>query len=90
LQSTTVSPLGLAAEAVYTESPFHLDTGMELTLLTDGIVEARDKTGELFGFERTASISTLSAEHIAATAKAFGQEDDITVLKVRRLRCSRT
>jgi serine phosphatase RsbU (regulator of sigma subunit) len=77
-------PLGLAAETVYTETSFHLDAGQELTLLTDGIAEARAKTGELFGFERTASISILSAEHIAATAKAFGQQDDITVLKIRR------
>ena len=81
-------PLGLAAESVYTESSFHLDAGEELTLLTDGIPEARAKTGELFGFERTASISILSAEHIAATASAFGQQDDITVLKIRR--CSVT
>jgi serine phosphatase RsbU (regulator of sigma subunit) len=78
-------PLGLAAQAAYTESSFHLDPGKELTLLTDGVAEARAKTGELFGFERTASISILSAEHIAATAKAFGQQDDITVLKIRRL-----
>jgi hypothetical protein len=78
-------PLGLVAEAVYTETSFHLDMGQELTLITDGVAEARAKTGELFGFERTASISILSAEHIAATAKAFGQEDDITVLKIRRL-----
>jgi serine phosphatase RsbU (regulator of sigma subunit) len=77
-------PLGLAAGSVYTESSFHLDTDQELTLLTDGIAEARAKTGELFGFERTASISILSAQHIAATAKAFGQQDDITVLKIRR------
>jgi hypothetical protein len=77
-------PLGLAAEAVYTESSFHLDTDKELTLLTDGVAEARAKTGELFGFERTASISILSAQHITATAKAFGQQDDITVLKIRR------
>jgi hypothetical protein len=77
-------PLGLVAEAVYTESSFQLDAGQELTLITDGVAEARAKSGELFGFERTASISILSAEHIAATAKAFGQEDDITVLKIRR------
>jgi hypothetical protein len=77
-------PLGLAEGSVYTESSFHLDTDQELTLLTDGVAEARAKTGELFGFERTASISTLSAEHIAATAAAFGQQDDITVLKIRR------
>jgi len=77
-------PLGLAAQADYTESTFHLDPDAELTLVTDGIAEARAKTGELFGFERTASIAILSAQHIAATAQAFGQEDDITVLKIRR------
>jgi len=77
-------PLGLAADSVYAESSFHLDTGEALTLITDGVVEARAKSGELFGFERTASISTLSAQHIAATAAAFGQQDDITVLKIRR------
>ena len=77
-------PLGLASESIYSESSFYLDTGQELTLLTDGVAEARAKTGELFGFERTASISILSAEQIAATAKAFGQQDDITVLKICR------
>jgi hypothetical protein len=77
-------PLGLAAQADYTETTFHLYPGAELTLVTDGVAEARAKTGELFGFERTASISTLSAQHIAATAVAFGQQDDITVLKIRR------
>jgi hypothetical protein len=78
-------PLGLAAQAEYAESSFHLDTGGEITLVTDGVAEARAKTGELFGFERTASIAILSAAHIAATAQAFGQQDDITVLKIRRL-----
>lgn len=34
----------------------------------------------LFGFHRTRHISTQSAEAIAATAQAHGQEDDITVL----------
>jgi hypothetical protein len=77
-------PLGLAAEAEYTESTFHLDPGEELTLVTDGVPEARAKNGELFGFERTASIAILSAAHIAATAVAFGQQDDVTVLKIRR------
>ncbi len=77
-------PLGLATESVYLESTFHLDDGEELTLVTDGVAEARARNGELFGFDRTASIATLSAQQIAATAQAFGQEDDITVLKVRR------
>jgi len=33
-----------------------------------------------FGFERTTAISSCSAEAIARAARAFGQEDDITVL----------
>jgi hypothetical protein len=55
--------------------------GIELTLLTDGVLEARiPGTGELYGFERTAAISIESAAAIASAAQAFGQDDDITVL----------
>jgi hypothetical protein len=54
-----------------------------LTLITDGVVEARNEAGELFGFERTAQFSSNTAEAIAQAAQAFGQEDDITVLTVR-------
>jgi serine phosphatase RsbU (regulator of sigma subunit) len=54
-------------------------------LMTDGVVEARNATGELFGFERTAALSTESAEKIAQAAQDFGQEDDITVLTLTRL-----
>jgi ABC-type uncharacterized transport system ATPase component len=49
------------------------------------VVEARDAKGELFGFERTAAISDTSAHQIAAAAEQFGQDDDITVLKITRL-----
>jgi hypothetical protein len=79
-------PLGLAAEAHYTESVFQLAPGQQLTLLTDGIVEAREKTGALFGFERTAAISSQPASQIAKTAALFGQDDDITVLTLTRER----
>jgi hypothetical protein len=65
------------------ECPLLVPNPVSASLLTDGVVEARTKKGELFGFDRTASISILSAEHIAATAAAFGQQDDITVLKIR-------
>jgi sigma-B regulation protein RsbU (phosphoserine phosphatase) len=73
-------PLGLAAESDYAESTFQLAPGEQLTLLTDGVVEARDKAGALFGFERSAALSIKSAEAIASAAQAFGQEDDITAL----------
>lgn len=56
-----------------------------MTMLTDGVVEARDKGGELFGFARTQAISREKADQIAQTAQAFGQDDDITVLTISRV-----
>jgi serine phosphatase RsbU (regulator of sigma subunit) len=53
-------------------------------LITDGVLEARNSHGELFGFDRTAAIVNDSAHSIAEAAKAFGQEDDITVLTLTR------
>ena len=53
--------------------------------MTDGIVQARGKNSELFGFERTRAIAAESAEFIAQAAQDFGQEDDITVLTITRL-----
>jgi serine phosphatase RsbU (regulator of sigma subunit) len=73
-------PLGLSEDATYAESIFSLHENEQLTLVTDGVVEARGKGGELFGFARTQDISREDAERIAQTAQAFGQDDDITVL----------
>jgi hypothetical protein len=84
LQLENGLPLGLAADATYPESSFHLYAGQHILLLTDGVVEARSKTGELFGFEHTAAIAAKSAESIALAAQEFGQEDDITVLTLQR------
>lgn len=77
-------PLGLVASAAYAESSFELREGEQLTLVTDGVVEARNNAGELFGFARTAAIAAESAESIARQAQRFGQEDDITVLSLAR------
>jgi hypothetical protein len=78
-------PLGLEAKTTYAESTFKLGASEQLTLLTDGVVEARDRTGELYGFLRTEAIATGSAEAIAQAARDFGQEDDITVLTLSRV-----
>jgi heme/copper-type cytochrome/quinol oxidase subunit 4 len=78
-------PLGLAAESNYTETTFQLGPGQQLMLVTDGVVEAREKDGALFGFERTAALSVHSAESIADAAQQFGQDDDITVLTLQRI-----
>jgi serine phosphatase RsbU (regulator of sigma subunit) len=80
LQIESGLPLGLAAGTVYTDAKFQLEAGSQLTLMTDGVLEATNSAGELFGFDRTAAISTQSAEEIARSAQQFGQDDDITVL----------
>jgi Stage II sporulation protein E (SpoIIE) len=80
-------PLGLSADATYEELAFRLQEGETLTLYTDGIVEARSASGELYGFERVQKLAQerKSAEQIVEAACVFGQEDDITVLSIRRL-----
>jgi serine phosphatase RsbU (regulator of sigma subunit) len=50
--------------------------------MSDGVVEATNSQGELFGFERTQQVSHESARYIAKTAQHFGQTDDITVVSL--------
>lgn len=76
-------PLGLC-DGGYEEIRLHLAPGDTLTFLSDGVVEARNAQGTLFGFEQTLAISGKSAEEIAKAAQRFGQEDDITVLTLER------
>jgi sigma-B regulation protein RsbU (phosphoserine phosphatase) len=75
-------PLGVDEDAVWPETAHSFSEGERLTFISDGVVEARSATGELYGFDRMRASSTLPAEEIAARARAFGQEDDITALTV--------
>jgi hypothetical protein len=77
-------PLGLSESATYSETRIRLDENEQLTLVTDGVVEARGKDGELFGFARTLAISNSPAEAIAQAAQDFGQDDDISVIAITR------
>lgn len=78
-------PLGVLPNVSYEEVRMYLHPGDRILLLSDGVVEARRPSGELFGFDRVHNLSNQSAFYIADAAKEFGQEDDITVLTVRRL-----
>ena len=80
-------PLGLDPNATYEETAFCLAVGDRLTFYTDGLLEARNSTGEIFGFERLhALIATMpDARQATEAAVAFGQDDDITVLTLTRL-----
>jgi serine phosphatase RsbU (regulator of sigma subunit) len=58
-----------------------------LALYTDGLLEARSKTGELYGFERIRDLFARRPDATAATEAAvrFGQDDDITVVTLVRV-----
>jgi hypothetical protein len=78
-------PLGVVSGSAYETTQFLLNAGSRLTFYSDGVVEAQNEDGELFGFERGLELSTRRAEEIAEAAKRFGQSDDITVVAVTRL-----
>jgi phosphoserine phosphatase RsbU/P len=75
-------PLGLVPGVEYAEVRLSVKPGQRMVFLSDGVVEARSKSGELYGFERTRTISIEPIKDIAATAQRFGQEDDITVVGI--------
>jgi phosphoserine phosphatase RsbU/P len=77
-------PLGIVSGAVYETTQFQLAIGSRLTFYSDGVIEAQNGKGELFGFDRGREISTQPAVEIADTAKRFGQSDDITVVAITR------
>jgi phosphoserine phosphatase RsbU/P len=80
-------PLGVSEDTSWEESRLQLQIQDQLVPYTDGLLEARNERGEIFGFDRLAALlaNRLSAEQALAAAQAFGQEDDITVLTLARL-----
>jgi len=80
-------PLGLVNSAFYGEVAMQLHPGDYLSLYTDGLLEARNTLGELYGFERLHELLSSRPTALQATeaAIAFGQDDDITVLTLTRL-----
>lgn len=75
-------PLGIAGKIEPSLQALQLRPGDQLTFITDGVVEARDAEGELFGFARARLISNEPVDEIVRRAQHFGQNDDITVLRV--------
>jgi serine phosphatase RsbU (regulator of sigma subunit) len=89
-------PLGLMPAMSYEENEIVLQAGEAALLYSDGLVEAHDPEGEMFGFPR---LRALVAEHgekgsladflmeelYSFVGEGWEQEDDITLLT---LRCS--
>ena len=80
-------PLGLISAITYDETRFQLEPQDHMTLYTDGLLEARNPSGELYGFERMYRLlsSRPSAGDAAKVAVDFGQDDDITVLTLTKI-----
>jgi serine phosphatase RsbU (regulator of sigma subunit)/ketosteroid isomerase-like protein len=88
-------PLGLMPGMHYEEKEIVLQEGDSALLYTDGLVEAHDPQREMFGFPR---LQALIAEHAEETSlgeyllkelysfvgEGWEQEDDITLLTLRR------
>lgn len=90
----TGMPLGLMPGMTYEETEIILDVGHTVLLSSDGLVEAHDSSGEMFGFPRTAEFMAErgDGEHLPAvlvgeldrfTGPGWTQEDDITLVVVR-------
>jgi serine phosphatase RsbU (regulator of sigma subunit) len=80
-------PLGLRESAAYEQTSLEMAAGDVVVLLTDGIAEARNEQRELLGFAQVESMihAGATAKDIAGSAQRYGQNDDITVLRMVRL-----
>src|SRR5215211_5727327 len=88
-------PLGLMPGMSYEEKEIELGAGEAALFYSDGLVEAHDQRGEMFGFPR---LRALVAEHgedrsledflmeelYSFVGEGWEQEDDITLLTLRR------
>jgi serine phosphatase RsbU (regulator of sigma subunit) len=79
-------PLGMKDGAEISVMRFNLKQQDRLVLLSDGVAEAMDADGVLFGFERVEELlrTASSASEVAMAAQSFGQADDISVISVTR------
>ena len=85
-------PLGIIPGVDAPVVSFQFGQGDVLILMSDGIAEAQDANGTLFGFDRVSEMLSrpVTAAAIAKAAQTFGQEDDILVLRIERTQGHKT
>ncbi len=87
-------PLGLMPGMGYEEKQTILEAGQAALLYSDGLVEAHDPEGEMFGFPRLRALVAEQAEEgslgdlcleklYSFVGEGWEQEDDITLLTLR-------
>jgi serine phosphatase RsbU (regulator of sigma subunit)/predicted ester cyclase len=90
-------PLGLMPGMSYEQKEIVFEPGNSALLYSDGLVEAHDPKGEMFGFPRLRALvaeygeerslgNLLLGELDRFTGDGWEQEDDITLLTLRRSR----
>src|ERR687889_1012454 len=88
-------PLGLMPGMSYEGNEDSLEVGDSALLYTDGLVEAHDPEGEMFGFPRLQALvsehgeeesleEALMEELYSFVGEGWEQEDDITLVTLRR------
>jgi serine phosphatase RsbU (regulator of sigma subunit)/ketosteroid isomerase-like protein len=88
-------PLGLMPGMSYEEKEIELDVGEGVFFYSDGLVEAHDPKGEMFGFPRLRALVAQHAEErslgdflleelYSFVGEGWEQEDDITLLTLQR------
>jgi predicted ester cyclase len=93
-------PLGLMPQMGYEEKEIELDVGEGVFFYSDGLVEAHDPKGEMFGFPRLRVLIAQHAEERSLgeylleelyhfVGEGWEQEDDITLLTLRHSAASR-
>jgi serine phosphatase RsbU (regulator of sigma subunit) len=92
--------LGLMPGMGYEEKEIVLDAGEAALFYSDGLVEAHDPQGQMFGFPRLRALVAkhgeesslgdfLLEELYSFVGEGWEQEDDITLLTLRRTTASR-
>ena len=89
-------PLGLMPGMSYEQKGIELDCGQGVFFYSDGLVEAHDPKGEMFGFPRLRALVAEQGEEgslgdfcleklYSFVGEGWEQEDDITLLTLRRV-----
>ena len=94
----TGMPLGLMPDMSYEEQEATLKVGDSLLFYSDGLVEAHDPKGEMFGFPRLGKLVAIHGagsgeeflDHLlkelySFTGEDWEQEDDITLVALHRM-----
>jgi serine phosphatase RsbU (regulator of sigma subunit) len=88
-------PLGLMPGMTYEEKEIEIEASEVALFHSDGLVEAHDLEGEMFGFPRLRSLVAEHAEEVSLgdalledlssfVGEGWKQEDDITLLTLKR------